>query len=292
MNMNQYVTRFRTYLITERRFSHNTVSAYIADVEQFLHFFEEHELSLEKYTKDDVLSFLSFLKLKKLAAASLCRKVVVLKLFGSYIEDCFKIKNIMAQISTPKLEQLLPTYLTEAEVEQLLVYIQTNIQSDKGFRNYLIIILLYSAGLRVSELLSLKPTSFRFDTGFVEVIGKRGTQRAVPLPAQVLDAVQQFVGTHEKNEWLFTTNESTQKPLTRQQCWNIVKDAVLKSGITKQISPHSLRHSLATHFLGRGMDVRSLQVFLGHQSVDTVEVYTHVDRTGLRSVYEKSHPRK
>jgi integrase/recombinase XerD len=292
MNKEQIVTRFRTYLITERRFSHNTVAAYVADVEQFVHFFEEHELSLEKYTKGDVLSFLSSLKLKKLAAASLCRKVVVLKLFGSYLEDCFKIKNLMTQISTPKLEQLLPTYLTEAETEQLLAFIQTHIATEKGFRNYLIIMLLYSAGLRVSELLSLKPGSFRFDTGFVEVIGKRGTQRAVPLPPQVLDAVQQFVITNDKKEWLFTSTETSEKPLTRQQCWNIVKDAVLKAGITKDISPHSLRHSLATHFLGRGMDVRSLQVFLGHQSVDTVEVYTHVDRTGLRAEYEKSHPRK
>ena len=292
MDNQHIITRFRTYLITERRFSANSVSAYVADIEQFVNFFEEHDIVLEEYSKEDVLSFLSFMKIKKATPATLCRKVVTLRLFGSFMETVFKISNKMLQISTPKLDQLLPNYLTEAETDQLIAYIQSQIGDDRGFRNYLIIILLYSAGLRVSELLSLKPSSFRFDTGFVEVIGKRGMQRSIPLPASVLDAVSNFIAKDEKREWLFVSGLAQEKQLTRQQCWNIVKDAVLKSGINKDVSPHSLRHSLATHFLGRGMDVRSLQVFLGHQSIDTVEVYTHVDRTGLRAAYAKAHPRK
>ena len=289
--LEDFFTSFRTHLVTERRFSLNSVAAYSADVEQFLNFLEEHDLELQDYTKENVVEFLSTLYQRLLSTSSIGRKVVSLRLFGSFLFERHGIKNEMEHISPPKPEQLLPKYLTEDEINQLLEFLKSEAETDRGLRNYLMIVLLYSAGLRISELLSLKSTSFRFDTGFVEIVGKRGTHRSVPVPAPILEQVQRYVSLHVDGGWLFQSSHSD-NALTRQQCWNIVKDVVARAGISRDVSPHSLRHSLATHFLGRGIDLRSLQVFLGHESIETVQVYTHVDRTALREIYKKAHPRK
>ena len=288
---NEALTAFRTYLVTERRFSLNSVSAYVADVEQFTTFLESNDVALEEYTRDDVLAFLSTLHARLLATASQGRKVVSLRLFGSFLFDRYTIFNNMEHISPPKPEQLLPKYLTEQEINQLLEFIKSEATDARGLRNYLMVVLLYSAGLRISELLSLTPASFRFDTGFIEIVGKRGTHRAVPVPQSVMEHVQKYIAQHKGDALLFGSDR-TEKSLSRQQCWNIVKDLVLRAGVNRDVSPHSLRHSLATHFLGRGVDLRSLQVFLGHESIETVEIYTHVDRTALRDAYTKAHPRK
>ncbi len=289
----QLTTNFRTYLLTERRFALNSVAAYIADIEQFLTFLEEHDFELSEYTKDTVMEFLSTLHLKKLSMSSIGRKVVALRLFGAFLAERHGIANNMAHISPPKAEQLLPRYLSEDEIQAFLNTVQTEslTSPERGSRNYLMMMLLYSGGLRISELLSLKPASFRFDTGFVEIVGKRGRHRVVPLPAEVLGFVKNYIATNKVDGWLFVSTQ-TGNPLTRQQCWNIVKELVVKAGINRDVSPHTLRHSLATHFLGRGVDLRSLQVFLGHESIETVQVYTHVDRTSLREIYKKAHPRK
>ena len=289
----QIITAFRTYLITERRFAFNSVAAYMADTEQFLHFLEEHDIDLAEYTKETVIEFLSTLHLKKLSMASIGRKVVSLRLFGAFLEERYKITNGLLHVQVPKAEQLLPRYLTEDEIQALFhaLEVESLTSPVRGARNHLMLMLLYSGGLRVSELLSLKPLSFRFDTGFVEIVGKRGRQRVVPLPAEVLQLVKSYIAQHKIEGWLFISSQ-TGNPLTRQQAWNIVKELVQKAGINRDVSPHSLRHSLATHFLGRGVDLRSLQVFLGHESIETVQVYTHVDRTSLREIYKKAHPRK
>lgn len=287
------VTAFRTYLITERRFALNSVAAYMADTEQLIEFLEEHDIELSEYTKETILEFLSTLHLKKLSMTSIGRKVVSLRLFGAFLAERYKIPNGLLHVQVPKAEQLLPRYLTEDEIQALFhaVEVEALTSPNRGGRNHLMLMLLYSGGLRVSELLALKPLSFRFDTGFVEIVGKRGRQRVVPLPAEVLQLVKAYIAQHKIEGWLFVSSQ-TGNPLTRQQAWNIVKEVVKKAGIARDISPHSLRHSLATHFLGRGVDLRSLQVFLGHESIETVEVYTHVDRTSLREIYKKTHPRK
>jgi len=287
------VTAFRTYLITERRFALNSVTAYMADVEQFMHFLEEHDIELAEYTKETVLEFLFTLHLKKLSMTSIGRKIVALRLFATFLLERDGIPNGLLHISVPKAEQLLPRYLTEDEIRSLFhtVEVEALTSPVRGARNHLLLMLLYSGGLRVSELLSLKPISFRFDTGFVEIVGKRGRHRMVPLPSEVLELVKTYIAQHKVDGWLFTSTQ-TGNPLTRQHAWNIVKELVHKAGINRDVSPHSLRHSLATHFLGRGVDLRSLQVFLGHESIETVQVYTHVDRTSLREIYKKAHPRK
>ena len=289
--VNDALTAFRTYLVTERRFSLNSVSAYVADVEQFTTFLESNDVDLSEYTKDDVLAFLSTLHARLLAASSLGRKVVSLRLFGAFLFERNAIPNGMEHVASPKPEQLLPKYLTESEIHQLMEFIKAEATDERGLRNYLMVVLLYSAGLRISELLSLTPASFRFDTGFIEIVGKRGTHRAVPVPQSVMEHVQRYLAQNKGEHWLFGSDR-TEKSLSRQQCWNIVKDLVLRAGVNSDVSPHSLRHSLATHFLGRGVDLRSLQVFLGHESIETVQVYTHVDRTALRDAYAKAHPRK
>lgn len=289
--LNDSLTAFRTYLVTERRFSLNSVSAYMADVEQFAMFLESNDLDIKEYSRNDVLAFLSTLNARLLAPSSKSRKVVSLRLFGSFLFDRYAIANNMEHIASPKPEQLLPRYLTEQEITQLLDFIKDEATTERGMRNYLMVVLLYSAGLRISELLSLTPTSFRFDTGFIEVVGKRGTHRSIPVPQAVMEHVRKYIVAHKGEELLFGSSR-TEKSLSRQQCWNIVKDLVARAGVNSDVSPHSLRHSLATHFLGRGVDLRSLQVFLGHESIETVEVYTHIDRTALREAYAKAHPRK
>ena len=298
----QLLTHFEMFLLTQKRVSQNTFTAYKKDIEQLLEFFKKNKTNLENCGKPQLKSFLRNLKERGIGAKSLSRKISTLKLFFSFLHEQFGFINKAASLVYPKTEQKLPVFLTEEELQHLFK-IANKDTSYRGIRNKVMLSLLYASGMRVTELVSMTLDQIHFDTGFVTIFGKGGKERMVPLPKNVLDLLRFYIDTiyikllsknmrHEKRKYLFCVSyRGKQKPISRQVFWSILKKLIFKSKISKKISPHSLRHSLATHLLKKGANIRLLQVLLGHEQLTTVQIYTHLEDTHVRKVYDKKHPR-
>lgn len=293
-------TQFESYLLTEKRVGPNTFSAYQQDIAQFVHFLEGKQETLEQTTITDVKEFLRYLKeTLALSARSITRKISALKVFFTYAHERHNMPNLAQDLTFPKLEKRLPEYLSEQEIEKLLAAADAD-TSIHALRNKTLIYLLYVSGMRISELTSLTFSALHFDTGFVYVMGKGGKGRMIPLPAPMMTLLRAHMDTiqlslaakRQKAEYLFPVFYAGKtRPITRQACWNIVTQLCKKAGIERTISPHKLRHSLATHMLKQGADLRSLQMLLGHENLATVQIYTHVETSYLRNIYDKKHPR-
>jgi len=296
------VNRFIAYLLTEKRVSHNTFAAYRRDIQQFMFFIKQNDLALEKLSVKDLKGFLKYLKDLELSARSMSRKISSLKTFYGYLEHHLGWVNLAIELTFPKLEKRLPSYLSEAEIEALLKVASAD-GTDQAIRNKVMLYLLYVSGMRISELINLHLSDIHFDTGFIAVTGKGGKGRMIPVPQAMLAMLKEYLDTVHRN---FTTKKTKRratdylfpisyggriKPITRQAFWGILKSLWKKTGSAKKISPHKLRHSLATHMLKNGADLRSLQLLLGHENLSTVQIYTHLETSYLRSVYDKKHPR-
>lgn len=299
MDVKQYQTKFETYLLTEKRVTKNTFLSYQKDLQQFIEFLEKNSIFLEKLTSDDLKKFVHHLYGLKLSARSIARKIATLKSFFNYLNHYFNIKNKAKELHIPKIEKKLPTYLTQEEVSRLLNHAEQD-KSELGIRNSIMIYLLYSSGMRVSELINVKISDIHFDTKFLSVEGKGGKQRMIPLPEVIINPLHDYIQKYAYSNfapsvapvYLFPIQYGKKiKPISRQSCWGILKKLCEQAGIKRAISPHQLRHSFATHMLEKGVDLRSLQVLLGHEEITTVEVYTHVETSQLRKIYDKKHPR-
>lgn len=300
MNTEQLQTKFEAYLLTEKRVAINTLSSYKRDLEQFIAFVKKESLSLDMLTGEDLKKFVHYLFGLKLSARSIARKISTLKAFFSYLHTHFNIKNSAKELCFPKTEKKLPAYLSEEEVKRILTQAEQD-TSVLGARNTIMLYLLYVSGMRVSELIKLCVADFHFDTGFVSVTGKGGKQRMIPLPVAIISLLQSYIQslqnsikeTNSKNSFYVfpIVYSKTIKPISRQSCWMILKKLCINAGIKRPVSPHQLRHSFATHMLGNGADLRSLQMLLGHETISTVQIYTHVETSQLRKIYDKKHPR-
>lgn len=296
--MKEQIEQFFTYLLTEKRVSNNTFSAYRTDILQFAHFLEKKQITLLACSLKDLKEFLYLLKNVNISATSMARKISSLKQFYTFANQRWNVDNHGQQLTFPKIEKKLPHYLSEQEVEKLLEGSQQD-TSPIGVRNKVMLYLLYVTGLRITELTQLLTSSILWDSGFLQVEGKGGKQRMVPLPEamriQLKEYLENFHPTlshSRKTDYLFPIlYAGTIRPITRQAFWGILKQLCAKSGLPKSISPHQLRHSLATHLLKRGADLRSLQMLLGHENLATVQIYTHVETSHLRKIYDKKHPR-
>ncbi len=296
------VDRFRTYLLTEKCVSSNTYSAYKHDIEQCISFLRARKIEIADISIRDLKSFLQYLKKIGSSARTISRKISSLKVFFSYLQQQSGGNNIAEDLTFPKLEKRLPHYLTEQEVEKLFEVAgrDTTLQ---GMRNKIMLFLLYTTGMRISELTHLQFSDIHFDTGLIYVQGKGGKSRMVPVPQSMNELLQQYCknvhkaittknGVISKTEYLFPVYYGGKfKPITRQSFWIILKQLWEKTDIDRPISPHKLRHSLATHMLKNGVDLRSLQLLLGHENLSTVQIYTHVETSYLRKIYDKKHPR-
>lgn len=296
--MKECMEQFFTYLLTEKRVSANTFAAYKTDIVQLATFMSNNKFMREQISIKELKLFLQNLKKEHLSASSMARKISSLKIFFSFAHDKGWLPDLGQQLTFPKINKKLPTYLSEQEIESLLQVAERD-QSPLGKRNKVILYLLYVTGLRISELINLKIGSISWDTGFLHVDGKGGKQRMIPLPApmqvllkEYLETVHYNIKSKKATDILFPVlYAGTVRPITRQAFWGILKQLWKKTGINKSISPHQLRHSLATHLLKRGADLRSLQMLLGHENLATVQIYTHVETSHLRVVYDKKHPR-
>ena len=297
--MTDYIGTFETYLLTQKRVSRNTLESYMLDILQFNKYLTSKKIELKSACEADIADFFSMLrKKKKLAARSLSRKISSLKIFYVFLGEKFGFANITLNLVFPKLEKKLPNFLTEAEVYTILDCAQ-KLTSDLAERNNILLKLLYVTGIRISEATNLKLSDINFEDNLIMVQGKGNKERLVPIPADFSENIKNFVKNYQEkilknktSEYLFAVkNRGRVKNITRQAAWFILKKIVLKSGVQKRVTPHTLRHSLATHLLEKGANLRSLQVWLGHENLSTVEIYTHVNTEHLRKVYDKKHPR-
>ncbi len=299
MTVADLITKFESYLLTEKRVSQNTFLAYKRDLRQFTDFLaREGLISLKVVVLDHLSGFIASLRDAKLSIRSIARKIAALKGFYTYVEQ-FGITNYAKELTMPKLPHRLPEYLSEAEIEQMFDAASQD-ESPIGKRNTVMLYTMYVTGMRVSELVNLKVGNVQCDAGCIRVDGKGGRQRMIPIPEVMVSMLVTYINhdrgkllkKHGTTEYLFPILYGGKlRPISRQAFWFIVKQLWKKAGIGRPVSPHTLRHSFATHMLKKGANMRSLQILLGHEHLSTVQTYTHVDTGYLRTIYDKKHPR-
>ncbi|MFN8324740.1 MAG: site-specific tyrosine recombinase XerD [Flavobacteriaceae bacterium] len=298
MSWEKYIKSFQHYLRIERGLSKNTIDNYTFDIEKLCFFLADKQINVTPIEiKDEVLQQFVYEISKSVNARSQSRIISGLKSFFSYLifED-YRIDNPMELIETPKIGRKLPDTLSLNEIDKLIAAI--DLSKEEGHRNKAIIETLYSCGLRVSELVSLKISDLFFDEGFIKVTGKGNKQRFVPIAKSTQNLIEIYQKSIRNHLQIYKKDEDTLflnrrgKQLTRAMIFTIIKNLAIEINLQKNISPHTLRHSFATHLLENGADLRSIQMLLGHESITTTEVYVHVDRRHLKNVLDAFHPRK
>lgn len=298
MNWSSYIKSYQSYLKIERGLSKNTIDNYSFDIERLCQFLAQNEIAVSpiKIEEETIQQFIYSVS-KQVNPRSQARILSGLKSFFSYLifED-YRSDNPLELIETPKTGRKLPDTLSVAEIDSLISAI--DLTSNEGERNRAMLETLYGCGLRVSELISLKISDLFFEEGFVKITGKGNKQRFVPigdLTQKYIDIYRNTIRNHLTikkgcEDTLFLNRRGNQ--LTRAMIFTIIKDLAVKTELNKSISPHTLRHSFATHLLENGADLRSIQLMLGHESITTTEIYVHLDRKYLTEVIQTYHPRK
>ncbi len=307
MKLNEALINYSSFLLSEHCVSRNTFDAYMRDLRQFQDFIEQGVVMwCGHITIDHIKHFLQFLQQDNITARSRSRKISCLRNFFTYIvshQSYGLVENPMKMIRLPKLEKKLPDFLNETETEQLLKT-SLNTKTPADVRNKVMLYVLYTCGLRISELINLRTCNIDFSSGFITVNGKGGKERIVPLQSDVSILLKDYIehiypqlgkkmtDSVVVSDFLFPVYYGGKiKPITRQSFWVYLKQLSKDAGIKKDISPHQLRHSLATHLLKNGADLRSLQLLLGHEHLETVQIYTHLETSHLRKIYDAKHSR-
>jgi integrase/recombinase XerD len=298
MNWSTYIKSYQSYLRIERGMSKNTIENYSFDIERLCLYLEQNAIVVSPIAIDDntVQQFIYAIS-SQVNPRSQARIISGLKSFFNYLvfED-YRNNNPLELIESPKTGRKLPDTLAIEEIDALIAAI--NLSSNEGERNRAMLETLYGCGLRVSELVGLKISDLFFEEGFIKITGKGNKQRFVPigdLAQKYIQLYKDTIRTHvnvkkEYGDTLFLNRRGGQ--LTRAMIFTIIKDLVLKINLNKNISPHTFRHSFATHLLENGADLRSIQLMLGHESITTTEIYLHLDKKFLKEVIHNFHPRK
>jgi integrase/recombinase XerD len=289
------VDAFLAELRSGRRLSPNTVEAYAGDLRRFLDFLRGSSLSLKDFSRVHHLKYLSSLREEGHSARSVARRVSSLRSYFRFlVREGFLEASPIAGVRSPRIGRPLPRYLTVTEVEALLAAPDRG--TPEGMRDRAMLMLLYAAGLRASEIVALRRENVDANAGFLRVLGKGGKERVVPVAEAALSALREYVtdwrprflGKKPTNA-LFLSRLG--RPVTRQTLWNRISRWARLAGIRTRISPHTLRHSFAGHLLAGGADLRAVQTMLGHADIATTQIYTHVTPERLREVHRKHHPR-
>ncbi len=283
--MHKYLELFLEYLKSERNVSKNTVQSYLLDLQDFL----KHVDVDSEVTEERIVSYLEILKNKNFQISTVKRKISVLKQFFRFLvtEELIE-KNPMTFIRQPKSCRALPKILSEDSVKKLRKATST-LPLEEQIRVDLILYLLYGSGLRVSELISLKMNSF-VESKFIRIFGKGSKERIVPVTHQVIKLLKQWSNIKPFSLWMFPSR-NPEKHVTRQRIFQLIKKIATMSGVNpEKVSPHVLRHAFATHVLDHGADLLSVKKMLGHESISTTEIYTHVSKAKLKEVVDEYHP--
>lgn len=294
--MDEQLKDFMDYLIVEKGSAKNTIMAYERDLKSYLHYLINVESvhSLNDVQRVHIVHFLRFLKEQGKSSKTLARHIASVRAFHQFLLRAKAAnQDPSVQIETPRLERSLPNVLSLQEVEILLD--TPNTQDHFGIRDKAMLELLYATGIRVSELIGLEIDNIQLMMGFVRCNGNK--ERIIPIGRTAADAIKhyledgrpRFTSAKQQDHALFLNHQG--KQLTRQGFWKILKKLAREAGIDKELTPHTLRHSFATHLLENGADLRAVQEMLGHADISTTQIYTHVSKTKLKDVYSKFHPR-
>jgi integrase/recombinase XerD len=298
MNFETYKNGFKDYLMLEKAVSSNTIEAYLRDVDKLFYYLntESTVQSFVSITYKDLINFVIWLQQFGLSENSQSRIISGIRAFFNYlnVEDIIE-SNPSELMELPKTKRKLPSVLDPDEIESMINCIDKS--KIEGQRNTAIIEVLYGCGLRVSEVINLKLSNLHFSEELIKVVGKGSKERLIPIGSKAMNSIKIYV---EKvrvfqsvdkayQDFVFISNRS--KPLSRVAVFLFIKETAIKAGIKKSISPHTFRHSFATHLIEGGADLRAVQEMLGHSSITTTEIYTHIDRSFLAEVISRFHPR-
>ena len=295
---NPYIPAFKAYLKLERSLSGNSITAYINDVQKLSQYFEslDQRPSVKEITSADLKKFISWINELGMLPSTQARVISGLKSFFSFLMlEQIIVEDPSALLATPRLGKKLPDVLNIEEINGLIEAIDAS--KPEGMRNKAIIELLYGCGLRVSELTNIRISNIFADSEFVKIVGKGNKERIIPIGATALKYIKIYLDSSRVHipvkkgyeDYIFLNRRGT--GLSRISVFTIIKDLALASGLKKSISPHTFRHSFATHLIEGGADLRAVQEMLGHSSITTTEIYTHLDRDYLRGVITGFHPR-
>lgn len=290
----RYKDEFLNYLSVERGLARNTLLAYGRDLDRYLDFLEDATVcNFGSVKRSHILAFLNAERKKKLETPSLARRLTAIKMFHRFLlKERLISEDVTSVLESPKLWKKLPHFLTRQEMERVL-------QSVKGtepaaLRNRALLELLYAAGMRVSELVTLTLGGLHLDEGYLQCRGKGGKERIVPIGRKAADACRAYLKEERPKQkpaadCVFIGRKG--RGLTRQFVWLMVRKTIKLAGIRKTVTPHTFRHSFATHLLEGGADLRIVQELLGHADISTTQIYTHVSRDHLKGVHARFHPR-
>ena len=289
------VRTFLSYLRVEKGLSDNTIQSYRRDMMKFAEFLQKQKLDTARIQRQDVVNFLAMLYKRRLDSRSVARHLVTIRHFFRFsLLEGFVKEDPAATIESPKFRQSLPYFLSVEEVERLLT--QPDTSSAVGLRDKAIIELMYSTGIRVSELTGIRVGDLQLDAGCLRCIGKGNKERLVPVGKKALAVVESYL--KKSRPELLKDNASAHlflnqrgRPMDRITIWKMMGRYGKKAALRKPLKPHTLRHSFATHLLDRGADLRSVQMMLGHSDISTTQIYTHVVEERLKQVYKAHHPR-
>ncbi|WP_088102352.1 site-specific tyrosine recombinase XerD [Halalkalibacter urbisdiaboli] len=295
--MHTHVEEFLHYIRVERGLAENTVQSYRRDLLQYVHYIQQVEglPTLQKVNRQDIVQFLYFLKQQGRAETTIARTIASIRALHQFLlRERIVEHDPSVHLEIPKTVKRLPKVLSLEEVEALL-------EAPKGedvfaIRNRAMLETLYATGIRVSELIGLTLADTHLTMGFIRCVGKGNKERIIPLGTAATKALQHYIESargkmlkKQQHEVLFVNHHG--KPLSRQGFWKILKQLAIKANIEKELTPHTLRHSFATHLLENGADLRAVQEMLGHADISTTQIYTHVSKARLKDVYALYHPR-
>jgi len=298
MSWDKLSHQFANYLKLERSLSDNSIQAYVRDVAKLRQFIDisNLEISPTKVTTETIQNFVKYIGDLGLSAYSQSRMLSGIKSFYTFLEyEEIISENPATLIDSPKLGRKLPEILSVEEIEEIFEAIDHS--TPEGQRNRAMLEVLYSSGLRVSELVNLKLNNIYFDIGFLRILGKGNKERLVPIGKSAMKYLEIYINEVRPHidkkqgyeNFVFLNRRG--KSLTRVMVFTVIKDLTLKANIRKKVSPHTFRHSFATHLVEGGADLRAVQEMLGHESITTTEIYTHLDREYLRQIIQEFHPR-
>lgn len=291
------VDEFIKYLKIERNYSNYTIKNYELDINDFISFCDENNLNIYKVEYTDIKKYLINMYNKKYKATSISRKISSLRAFYKYLYDKELVdKNIFKYIAIPKKEKRLPKYITSTDVDE--IFNIPDISTPIGQRNRLILELLYGTGIRVSELCNIKIEDINFEERSIKIFGKGSKERIVLYGKHCEEILNKYIYDGRKillngksNTYLIVGAYKKDKPISTRSIELIIDDIINKAALNKKVTPHTLRHTFATHLLNEGCDILIVKELLGHSSLDTTGIYTHVSNERLRKVYLDSHPR-
>lgn len=288
--MNNEINDYINYLKIERQLSPNTIDSYTRDLEDFYKFTGK---SYKFVVKEDFINYIAYLN-KKISARSINRHIVSIKNYFKFLERNNLISNNpTTEITGLKMPKKMPRILSEEDINNLL---DLPLEDAYDYRNKAMLELMYSSGLRVSELLSLEVNNIDFNMNLVRVYGKGSKERIVPIDDIATKYLFEYINIYrntllknKESDILFLNSRGSK--LSRQGFFKILKEIAREKGIKKELSPHTIRHSFATHLLNNGADLRSIQTMLGHENIETTQIYTHVSNNYVKENYEAAHPR-